>query len=537
MPAARLLALLLLLPGCFLFGEESEGRPADDCLEDIDCSLDRGESCKSGRCVAPPPGDDGIPPDPVLDRDACARSLDCVQDPFERDRARQDRTIYSDDGMISNEGEDVCAIARRTPNSSLSTTRCVAPNDGGRPGGFACLEDDECASSLCLALGGADDEDRAPRAGPGLCALLCSSDEDCPGILDVELGARIGLACTRLRLGERFVRACLPAPATAELTICANDRDCAADRVCRFRGADTLAQTREGPVPRRLHVPGCGPQLAPEADGPNGLRCGSDADCRSGSCLSVGSVDATTDGMNLSWIDSGAGSPDDLLCSQPCRHTADCPEPYLCREGDTFEAVGEPVSVEGLGGWTMAGLAVPRCMLATGGCVDLPHCLGFQERRDVDPGCCDPLYRHPGGVAAGACTCFAAPTLDLAELRCQLFVAGPRLGRSCAIADADHPLALGSCCTTSASCSTNLCIPTRADHPHPEGCANVCSTPCDDVPGQDRCAWFAPGGTYADDATPYPGAPGIDHVEWFAAARCETVPWDGPGTTEVPACR
>lgn len=531
MPAARApaLALLVLLPACFLLGDEEDAAAAPDCRVDRDCDETIGAWCDAGRCVVPAGCDEAVPTNPELVRDECHSSLECVPEGTKREDAELARTIYSDDGSLSPGANDLCVIARRTPHSCLSTTHCADARDEGRPGGFACAEDLECASGLCLPLGLSDEEDHAASTAPGLCAQLCDDNGDCAGRADIFRGVRIGLECRAVRLDHRFVQLCVPSPTTPDATICALDDDCPEGQACRF---ELIAADREEDGrPWYTQLPLCGP---PNAGGaPMGQLCSDAASCEDGRCTHVTSVDSALNAENLSWADSGSGSPDALRCDAPCRQVVDCPAPYTCREGGSFEAVGEPVLVQGSGEHPITvGLAVPRCMLPVGGCIDLPNCLGFEERRDVDPSCCS-FDLQPD---RGSCNCTAATELERRGLRCRLFPNVDRLERACS-PPPPNTLPLGACCATSASCETNLCVEARPDRPHPDGCEKFCSTPCDELPGQDRCAWFAPGGTYADEVTPYPGAPGIDHVEWFAQARCERLPWDGPGTPEIPACR
>ncbi len=258
----------------------------------------------------------------------------------------------------------------------------------------SCSNDGECASGLCLALGLPDEEDHDERLGQGLCAQLCVSNGDCAGLEDLELRTRVGLECRAIRFGHRLVQACLPSAANPTLTVCAVDGDCPSPDTCRF--LRLTAEWEPDGSAWKNQLPSCG--TATGGDRAVGQLChdADDSACESGLCAFGATIDSASNAANLSWTDTAAGRPDELRrCSDTCRRARDCEAPLTCRQAISRDAIGAPVEVETPGGTVAQGLAVPRCILPVGGCVDQVHCLGFDERRDVDPSCCTFGYRRP----------------------------------------------------------------------------------------------------------------------------------------------
>lgn len=290
----------------------------------------------------------------------------------------------------------------------------MTPREGGLKGLTRCTADSECLAGRC---------------SEGMCLRICADAFHCP----------VGFACAELELpGGLGVHRCTgvgldgtPDPA---LTICRGERDCPADRLCRFYdlGGDVECQTLAGPANDRA-TPVCAPR-PPAAVLELREYCSNGSQCAAGICTALCERDgdyATVCGY--------------CHCAQPCQDNTDCPPLTNCTSF-IFRLTGD-------------GEAARFCAASDPACVDEVDCCPELDAEGLCLGGWSPVRQH-----------------------CSLSEIGGRPAQLCMDLDGKLP---GEPCTGAQECTTRLCEPRLSDG------LLFCTGPCST--GADRCSAIAAG--------------------------------------------
>ncbi len=352
------------------------------------------------------------------------------------------------DEVCTLEPERTCGEA---PCCTLPT-ECAPELPGRRPGGFACGEDSDCRSDVCVPIGGA-----------GLCLRTCQpapAEPTCPA----------GQLCALVALdAQRSVATCVGGSEGAfepAASLCAADADCGEGRYCRIRDGERIRVgeaighcvfgARTGETGRPCEA--AGPLALPNHDA-----AGAEL---SSACPETGLCQLGCHGSGPAICGCGGGTEEITCpaarCTQPCRRDADCPSPMLCRSSEHID----PELAR-----TFPDLSFSYCQLAEFTSSDWARfdesdCCAGGVQRDGSP-CCDRF--------ADACS---HPPDE--RTSCRVAVALGRWSSECVL-----PLGLGELgapCTDGTACESALCADGR------------CTSPCDAVlPG--RCEALLPGST------------------------------------------
>lgn len=358
---------------------------------------------------------------------------------------------------------EICTIAPDPCGAGEAC--CTAPFEcrpvaGALPGGFRCAVDDDCASGLCVSVG-----------GTGVCLRACQPDAgallDCPGGGRCALATLAGSVTVHNCVGQTEDGAIDPAR-----TFCLSDRDCADGRRCRIVGAAGYLQGDAFAV--------CLPDVAEAPIGApcvDGLTEPVERDLH-GTSLSGGCpagllcYDLCEGFGDTCWCTpeefAADGCRKELRCLPPCRNEADCPSPWVCSEPDDQRVIStdHPELVFGF------------CRLNPGDTPEVP-CLDETD-------CCTGGLRRDGKPCCAGLTSFVQEcrTEIWEETSCRLTFAGAP-GKWHGRCGVTGPLApLGAACSADEQCDSALCAPDGAG-------GNFCSSVCERV--LDRCEAFLPG--------------------------------------------
>lgn len=359
---------------------------------------------------------------------------------------------YLGTGGGCDPGERCTVRSRSCPDGGCCTLPydCAARRPGAAPGGFACVEDDDCETGICVQL-----------SSGGQCLRVCTELPDgssCPA----------GLVCRVVELAPGVTaKSCVgeeEGRVNAAASGCNDDTDCLQGRRCRVENGAGLRLAKAAGVCRTDASDAqvgqlCDPTISIVNHPAEGVEALSDRCEGRGLCTEVCS-DSDIPACRCDGDDAGLEACVAVRCSKPCRTNDDCPSRTLCRSyfpNDGVEDVDAPFhlclapDVENDAEWV---------------CWDETDCCAGGVTRSGGP-CCD--------IRVGLCPSFVHETTH-----CRF---EPRGGgkwlSTCRDATTLGPP--GAACTADADCESALCAPT-----------GFCSSPCE--PGVvDRCDAFLPG--------------------------------------------
>ena len=369
--------------------------------------------------------------------------------------------LAEDEASPCARGES-CTLDRR---SCTAGERCCtlpftcAPFVGPMPGGARCGGDDECASGVCLDVGG------------GTCLRACNfrGADTCPDGFHCAL---VGLA------GGATVRACLGGTAGAPepaRTVCRGDADCPADRLCRFEGVERWSN--ELPVGRcEPRVEGVPSDLGLRCDPPPGsgedssqAHLGTARCPERGLCLrQCDTKDAEVCLCASSEVDAGEGC-DSSRCTIPCTRESDCPNRYTCSDVD--HSIDDFSYLD----WAFRVCQLPESESLEWGCWDELDCCKDGAQPGGSP-CCE--------FSPSTLQC-RQPATPIDRSHCAVRVSPTFPDRFVTVClQPEGKGGPGEGCADDASCTSGLCVPDGAG-------GRVCTSPCE--AGRDRCDAILPG--------------------------------------------
>jgi len=375
---------------------------------------------------------------------------------------------------------EVCTISSQPCGDEACCTapyRCAPRPLTGRPGGYSCVEDDDCVSGVCLASGGVGVCLRACQPAAGV-ATRCPPTTACR-LVPLADGATVYSCIGVTEAGEL----------DAAATFCLSDEECLSGRTCQALNAEqylqglsvAICRPAELAVQVGISCSGGAPVDEPFTFHGTNLspRCGGGAICYD-RCEGMADVCLCDDAEY-----AADGCARDLRCSRPCRRDTDCPSPYVCSEPDDFYRI--PTNFPDLlyGFCRLSPSLVPETV-----CLDELDCCKDGLQRDGRP-CCDAQNDGQGGLVC------AGVRFETTVCRLAFDGAPGKWNGRCAVPGGG--LALGDPCETHEACESRLCAPDGA------GGAR-CSSVCD--PLLDACGQLLPGTSCGAIEVPAPdGAP------------------------------